>query len=139
MRVILYLLVAVALSACSILPESGTNESLAVNYLLSKATTQIIDGDQARAERVLQAVEDARAYVETGESVTIEALYQGAMDRIKQANLDPADQILMESILANARARLETAVSAGKLEPSERVAILDALSWIERSARHDLQ
>lgn len=134
MKLLLTALFAFALSACSLIPDAGTAESLTVNYLMSKATTRIVDGDADRADRVLSAVADARAYVTGGDSVTIGALYEAAVDRIQP--LQPADRILITAILDNVRARLETAISAGKLEESQRVSLLQSLDWIERSARH---
>lgn len=135
MKSLITALLALLLTACSALPASGTTESLAVNYLMSKAATRIIDGDGDRAARVLDAVEDARRYVQAGDTVTIGALYTAAIDRIQ--SLEPADRILVTAILDNARARLETAISAGQLDQSQRVSLLDTLDWIEAAARID--
>lgn len=129
--VTLFLLLSV--QACSLLPEQGTTESLALNYLFAKSTTAVIDRGAATPLQVLEAVEDARQYIQTGDSVTIATLYQGALERI--GGLDPADRILVTAILDNVRARLETAISTGQLDESERVALLDVLNWIERAAR----
>ena len=136
MKLIIAIATAIMLSACSLLPESGTTESLAVNYLFSKATTAVIDQGAVTPEQVIGAVEDARQYIETGETVTVGRLYDAAIERI--AGLDPADRILVTAILDNARARLETAIDAGDLSPDQRVALLDALILIEMSARAEL-
>lgn len=127
---------AITVAGCSILPDSGTTESLAVNYLFSKATTAVIDQGAVTPNQVIDAVEDARQYIETGETVTVGRLYDAAIERI--SGLDPADRILVTAILDNARARLETAIDAGELDESERVALLDALNWIEMSAQAEL-
>lgn len=124
---------ALSLAGCSALPESGTTEALAVNYLVGKATTRIVDGDADRAERVLAAVEDARRYVESGDTVTIGVLYDAAVDRIQNLD-DPADRLVITAILDNVRARLETAISSGGLDESQRVSLLDTLDWIEQAA-----
>lgn len=136
MKTALAIVTAIMLSACSLLPDSGTSEALAVNYIFSKATTAIVDRGTVTPEQVIGAVEDARQYIETGETVTVGRLYDSAIERV--AGLDPADRILVTAILDNARARLETAIDAGELDESDRVALLDALSWIEMSARAEM-
>ena len=127
------ILFLVSLSACSLIPDSSSTESLTVNYLLSKATTRIIDGEAARATKVLAATADARNYIATGDSVTVELLYDEAIKRI--VGMDPADQVLLTAILDNARARLETAISGGELNADQRVSLLDTLTWIEATAK----
>jgi len=132
MKLFIAVLVAGLLSACSLMPEQGTTESLALNYLFAKSTAAVIERGDIDPDRVVQAVQDARQYIQTGESVTIARLYDGAVERI--SGLDPADRILVTAILDNVRARLETAISAGTLDESEQVALLDTLDWIERAA-----
>jgi len=136
MRILLAALIAITLSACSLIPDSGTAEALTVNYLMSKATTRIVDGDADRAAKVVKAVEDARQYIETGEMVTISALYDAAIGRI--SGLDAADKILIGAILDNARTRLEAAVSTGQLDAQQRVSLLETLDWIEQAASAEL-
>lgn len=136
MKLIIAIVTAVMLSACSILPDPGSTESLAVNYLFSKATTAVIDQGAVTPAQVIDAVEDARRYVEKGETVTVGALYEAAIDRIR--GLDPADRVLVTAILDNAKARLETAIDAGELAEDDRVALLDTLAWIEAAARAEL-
>lgn len=135
LKLLIAVVLMAALSACSLLPDSGTTEALTVNYMMSKATTRIVDGDAARAERVLEAVEDARRYVKSSDTVTIGDLHSGALEYLQ--SLDPADRHVITAILDNARARLETAISADRLDERERVSLLDTLDWIERAARID--
>lgn len=135
MKLLISILIAVSLAGCSAWPGSGTTEALTVNYMMSKATTRIVDGDPARADRVLDAVEDARRYIKSSDTVTVGALYSAAVDRIQ--SLDPADRFVITAILDNARARLETAISADRLSESERISLLDTLDWIEQAARID--
>lgn len=135
LRIFLSVVFAAILVGCSALPESGSSESLAVNYLLAKSTQQIIDGDDVRRAEVLDAVNDARAFVEASDSVTIGLLYEQAVERLETYGLDPLDEKALEQILLNAKARLETAISAERLDPDDRVALLDALNWIEAAAR----
>lgn len=136
MKLIITALLALTISACSLLPDSGTSEALAVNYIFSKATTAIIDRGAAEPGHIIDAVDDARQYIETGETVTIAVLYEAALDRI--SGMHPADRVLVTAILDNARARLETAIDAGELSPSQRVALLDVLDWVEMAARAEL-
>ena len=132
-RLFATLIFAIALTGCPILPDAGTTEALGVNYLLGKATQQFVDGSGERRARVLDAVADARQYIEAGESVTVAALYEGALARLD--GMDPLDKQALITILANAKGRLETAISAGALDPDERVVLLDTLKWIEAAAR----
>lgn len=132
-KITLAVILTMALGACSLLPDQGTTESLALNYLFAKSTTAVIDRGAATPSQVLEAVDDARQYIQTGDSVTLAALHEAALERI--SGLEAADRILVTAILDNVRARLETAISTGQLDESERVALLDVLSWIERAAR----
>lgn len=136
MKLLITALLALTISACSLLPQPGTTESLAVNYLFSKATTAVIDRGAVQPGDIIDAVEDARQYVETGDTVTVDALYAAAIERI--SDLDPADRVLVTAILDNAKARLETAIDSGELDGNDRVALLDALKWIEMAARAEL-
>lgn len=136
MKIITAVIFAIVLAGCSLLPQPGTTESLAVNYLFSKATTAVIDRGAVQPSQVIDAVEDARQYVETGDTVTVDALYSAAIERI--SGLDPADRVLVTAILDNAKARLETAIDSGELDGNDRVALLDALEWIEMAARAEL-
>jgi len=135
LRILLAIIFAAILVGCSALPESGTSEAFAVNYLLAKSTQQVIDGDADRRTEVLDAVSDARSFVEASDTVTIGLLYEGAMERIDSYNLDPISKQALREILGLAKARLETAISAEELDPDEKLAILDALNWIEAAAR----
>lgn len=134
LRLMTAALLTMTLGACSLLPAPDTTESLALNYMFAKATTTLIDRDTVSADRVLAAVEDARNYVDTGETVTIDRLYQGALERI--SGLSPADRVLVTAIVDNMRGNLAAALSTGQLDESERVALLDVLDWIERAALH---
>jgi len=135
LRILLATVFAAILVGCSALPESGTSEAFAVNYLLAKSTQQVIDGDADRRAEVLDAVGDARSFAEASDTVTIGLLYEGAMDRIDSYNLDPISKQALREILGLAKARLETAISAEELDPDERVVLLDTLKWIEAAAR----
>lgn len=136
MKIVIAFIMFAIVSGCSLLPEQGTTESLAVNYLFSKATSAVIDRGAVTPTEVLDAVEDARAFIKTGDSVTVGKLYEAAIDRI--SGLEPADRILVTAILENAKARLETAIDSGDIAADERVALLDALNWIEATAASQL-
>jgi hypothetical protein len=120
------------LSGCSVLQSMNPDtRQLAFTY----ATAKAINGDQERADRVIELVERGREFVERSDSVTISALYEGVRERINWQGLDPADQILISAILTTARDRLNEEVGVGALDESQRLRVLTVLDWIEGAAR----
>lgn len=132
MRVILAMLaLAVVLTGCSFLQslEPDTRQ-LAVQY----ATYKAIDGDLAKAARAVELVQEGRQYVQADSSVSVAALYEGVRDRINWQSLDPADRLLLEAILTQARDRLQSEIGAGLLDPDQKLQVLTVLDWIEAAA-----
>lgn len=128
---VIFVLFALVLAGCSFVETlQPDTKRLAVTY----ATAKIIDTNADRAARVLDLVEQGRAFIESDAEVSIDALYSGVMDRIEWQKIDPADRILIEEILKNARERLKDEIGIGLLQPDERVKVVKVLDWIESAA-----
>ncbi len=125
----------IALSACSSVGKFVEESPAAAQLTFQYATAKIVDAQQDRAEKVLSAVSDARQYVSGDASVTVEFLYDQAVDRINWDRLDAADQILVKAILQNASERLQREIGAGILDESQELRLLTVLDWIEDAAR----
>lgn len=110
------------------------SKRLAVFY----ATAKVIDGDQTKAGRIVDLIQEAREYVSGDPEVTISALYEGVVERVNWAALDPADQIIIEAILLEAKARLQEEIGVGLLSPEQRVKVSTVLNWIEAAANGQL-
>ena len=135
LRLILFpFLVALAalLGACSVLDSMQPDtKQLAVQY----ATLKVINGNPDKAARVVELVQEGRAFVEDGAvTVTVAALYDGVVERVNWDKLDPADHILVAAILTQARARMEEDLGVDLLDDAQRVKVLTVLDWIEAAA-----
>lgn len=125
------IVVVFALAGCSVLQSlEPDTKQLAVQY----ATLKAVDGDPAKAARVVDLVREGRQYVTADASVSVAALYDGVRDRINWQSLDPADRILIEAILTRARDRLQDEIGVGLLDPDQRLQVLTVLDWIEAAA-----
>ena len=130
------LLAIVAIPGCSVLETVAEDRNqLAVQY----ATLKVIDGESQKADRIVELVEKARAYVGEGSTVTISYLADEAAIRLRQSGLDPADMILATAILERAEARLKSEIGDGVLNDQQRVQLLTVLNWIEDAARGYVQ
>lgn len=122
---------AFALAGCSVLQSlEPDTKQLSVQY----ATLKAVDGDPAKAARVVELVQEGRQYVTADASVSVAALYEGVRDRINWQSLDPADRILIKAILTRARDRLQDEIGVGLLGPDQRLQVLTVLDWIEAAA-----
>lgn len=123
-------LLAVLATGCALLQDSAPTVQLTTQY----ATLKVVNGDPERAAKVVDLVTNAKQYVEGDSSVTIAALEHAARSRIPWDDLDPADVLLIDAILSQARERLELEIGAGLLNPEQRVQLSTFLSWIESAA-----
>lgn len=129
-------ILALALTGCSVLETvSEDKNQLAVQY----ATLKVIDGESQKADRIVELVGKARAYVDEGSTVTVSYLADEAAIRLRQSGLDPADMILATAILERAEARLKSEIGDGVLNDQQRLQLLTVLSWIEDAARGYVQ
>ena len=125
------LLSVMVLMACSTLQSNDMRAQLAVTY----AAEKIIRTEPARAVRVLDEVEKARAYLISDEPVTIAALDRSVKSRINWEKLDPADRVLINAVLIEARERLEFEIGSGVLDEAQRVKVGAVLDWIAATAQ----
>ena len=123
---------AFTIAACSVLETVAEDQNqLAVQY----ATMKVLERDDVDAGRVIELTTKAKAYVEEGASVTVSALVDAARERLSESSLSPADQILIEAILARAQERIEAKIGGGLLTGEQRLQLLTVLDWIEDAAR----
>lgn len=134
MKVLLAVLfvTAFALTGCSVFETvSDDRNQLAVQY----ATLKVLERDDVSDTRLLSLVSQAKTYVQEGESVSVSALVTAARERLSESSLSPADQILIEAILARAQERIEAEIGGGLLTGDQRLQLLTVLDWIEDAAR----
>lgn len=132
MKYLMTMIVAIAMAGCSLLSTVAENENqLAVQY----ATMKVLERDDVSSERVIELVTKAKAYVSDGSSITVAALVDEARSKLAGSSLSPADQILIEAILARAQERIEAKLGSGILNDEQRVQLMTVLTWIEDAAR----
>jgi len=131
------LIISLALMAgCSFIEENPNTARLTTQY----ATAKIIDNDSDRAARIVAIASEARATIGEDSTATIAKLDDYVRSQIRWNSLAPEDSILIDAVLSNARDRLQEEISAGILDPDQRVALGTFLSWIEEvAARYEVQ
>ena len=130
-KLIFALVFLVGLSGCSLLEVVAEDQNqLALQY----ATLKVLERDDVSKERVLELVGKAKTYVNDGDSITVTALVSEARKKLYASSLSPADQMLIEAILARAQERIEARLGDGVLDPDHRVQLMTVLSWIESAA-----
>lgn len=129
---ILGLTVALAVAGCSVLQTVAKDENrLAVRY----ATAKILERSDVSPTYVMNRIGEAKRYVSEGADVSVGNLVNEARERLRGSSLMPADQILIEAILARAEERLKARIGDGRLSADQRVQLLTVLDWIEVTAR----
>lgn len=126
-----FLVCALLLAAgCAILNSNESGARLAVQY----ATAKVVDGDAAKGEKVREVVAVARERVTGSPDVTIAELDIAVRKQIPWDELDTADALLADNLIAEIRAELERRVGNGLLSDKQRLQIAAVLSWIDRAS-----
>jgi len=120
----------VLFSGCSFVEDNPNTARLTTQY----ATVKVIDGDSARAARIVEITSQIKLTIAEDTSATISALNTYVRGEIRWEKLTPEDTILIDAVLLNAVARLEEEVSAGLLDPDQRIQLTTFLTWIEEVA-----
>lgn len=103
-------------------------------YVVQKATEEVIDNDQQRADRVFEIVQNVREYIELEDEVRARHVVDYIDDQIKWDNLSTADQYLVAELLVNVEARLINKFDDDRLSENDIIQINQVLDWIERIA-----
>ena len=103
-------------------------------YVVQKATEEVIDNDQQRADRVFEIVQNVREYIELEDEVRARHVVDYIDDQIKWDNLSTADQYLVAELLVNVEARLINKFDDDRLSENDVIQINQVLDWIERIA-----
>lgn len=132
-----YILMALAgaamltVSACSVLggitPDNGSAR-LAVVY----GSLKYIDGDAAKADRVLYHAKRIENAVDSGQLVTVAAVDTALRAQIEWQALDPADQLLLDALLNELRLSLEEHLD--QREREAQVYLLTIARWVQEAA-----
>lgn len=132
LAVVLSLCLGVALlSACSMLQDRDSRLQLAVTY----ATAKLIENSgDITGPGVIASVERARAIVEADDNVTVIDLAEQIRGALNLDRLSPADQILVNALLAEVQREFEFRLGLGMLKPEDKLAILTFLDWVELAA-----
>lgn len=143
-KIITAFLVTVTLtfSGCSTIGsvvEYGKDNQATAYVTVQYSTAKVIKGDEDRALAVLEHVEDARSFVESGAEVSISNLVEGVKEEINWGGMKPEDRMLVELLLIQAQKDLEVRVGEGVLEEDQVVVIETLLDWIEQGANTYLE
>lgn len=120
----------VLFSGCSFVEDNPNTARLTTQY----ATAKVIGGDSERAARIVEITSQIKLTIAEDTSATIAALNTYVRGEIRWEKLEPEDTILIDAVLSNAVARLEEEVSAGLLDPGQRIQLTTFLTWIEEVA-----
>lgn len=119
------------MGACSLLEDRDSRLQLAVTYATAKLIEQ--SGD-ITGPGVGAAVSRARAIVEADDNVTVVDLAAQIRSALNLDQLSPADQILVNALLAEVQREFEFRLGLGVLKPEDKLAILTFLDWVELAA-----
>lgn len=123
------------LPGCAILQGDGSEgEEFAVRSSIQLATVKVIDGDQERAERVVEIASQARELVAGDSTAALDEVEQRVRDEIQWDTLSPAEQQVASDLVELVRAELEARIGEGALDPEDRVAVRTVLDWIIEAA-----
>ena len=133
---IILIIAFIFMAGCSFIEDNPNTARLTTQY----ATAKIIDNDSARAARIVVIASNARATIGENSTTTIAELDDYVRSKIRWNSLSPEDSILIDAVLSSASDRLQEEISDGLLDPDQRVALSEFLSWIEEvAARYEVQ
>jgi hypothetical protein len=130
---------ALTITGCAALTGVLDKYETPIRLAFQIATERAIDGDQDRAQRVVEIVQDARLYVDTDSSASVDRLAEFVHDQIRWHRLSPVERIVVEDLIREATEFLREKVAEGVLSVEDRATIGQVLSWIERAAILSLQ
>ena len=131
-RIYLLLALLVSLAGCSILNDVGqyaSDNPLIVNAAVRQAVFRYIDAGNseaaknARARGVIEVVQEVDTFLEGNPTASVSTLLAVAQEHIPWGNLEIADRLLVEDILAMVRLSLEQKQSEGLLDPDAVVGL----------------
>lgn len=118
-------------AGCSALSVVADDQNqLAIKY----ATAKVLERSDVSATYLLERVEQAKTYVDAGVEVSVSGLVDAARFRLAESSLSPADQILIEAVLARAEERIKARLGDGLLATEQRIQLLTVLEWVESAA-----
>lgn len=98
------------------------------------ATLKVINGKADRAEAVLDVVNAAIAIAEGGDLVPIDLLESQIRAVIPWDGLDDADKQLVNLLILQVKAELETRVDDGLIDAEKVAGVLEVLKWVRDAA-----
>lgn len=126
------IVVALLLGGCAALEHvesSPTTAALTLQY----GTLKYIGDDTGKAQRVYDTAGSLATGIED-ESVSLALLDDQMRAAINWQSLDAADTLLLNTLLAQLRAELESRMGTGLLSAEDRVRLQQVLTWVRDAA-----
>lgn len=121
--------VALALSAC--VAGGDQRESMAPMIAVRLATVAAVQGDPARAQRVVAEADALLAQLDAGESIALDVLVPMLNTRIAEAALKPAERAVLAELVSVAALAVQT---DSALPDDARDRLRTVLGWVRAAA-----
>lgn len=119
-----------ALPACQTVEQHPGLAQLAVQY----ATVKIAQNNPDHVPRIVAIAGQVRAAAGGDSANTVDMLVALARTKIDFAQLDPADRLLVDALLAEVGAQLRERLGPGLLGPEQLLVVAQVAGWIEAAA-----
>jgi len=117
-------------TGCAAIQEGDPAAKTAVQY----ATLKYIDGDPDRAARVTELASKTQSYVSDDATSGLDEVEKRIRKEIDWNKLESADALVVSNLIDVVRAEIEARIEDKQLDPKDRVAVKNVLSWVEQSA-----
>jgi len=106
------------------------NEEPGAKLAIQAATLKVIDGDADRAQRVHGIADEVIGLVDGDAEATLDVIEQRVRDEIRWDRLDQAEQLVASNLADAVRVEIEARIEGGALDPGDRVAVQNVMTWI---------
>lgn len=119
----------IGLPGCASAPQVA--DSMAPMIAVRLATVAAVQGDPARAQRVVDEADRLIADIDAGESIALDVLVPMLNSRIAQASLRPAERAVLAELVSVAAAVAQT---QSVLPDDARARLRLVLTWVRAAA-----
>lgn len=119
----------IALSGCASAPKVA--DAMAPMIAVRLATVAAVQGDPARAQRVVDEADRLIADIDAGQSIALDALVPVLNSRIAEAGLKPAERAMLNELVSVASAVVQT---QSVLPEDAKVRLRLVLTWVRAAA-----
>ncbi len=133
MRKLLVLFAALTLTGCGLVDVIEENESSA-RLVTTYATLKVIDGDNEKADRVVEIAQEVSRLAGDDPEVTVDLLVARIRSLIRWDRLDEADTLLVDALLLELSARLKDKLGDELIPKDARVTVQTVAEWVISAA-----